>query len=303
MAESAGAGSAAVQGAAAGLAAPGDARGFARQGRAAALAAGVRAYGLIAAMWVRSTMAYRVSFALMTAGSFVMTALDFAGVLIIFGHTRVLGGFSLTQTAFLYGASGLSLGLADLAVGNLDGLGRRVRDGTMDTLLVRPVPVLAQAAADRFALRRLGRIGQAAVVFGWSLTRVRVHWTLLNVALVPVMVVSGTAIFAAVYVTGAAFQFRAHDAAEVQNAFTYGGNAMTQYPPTVFAKDLVRGATFLVPLAFVNWRPALRVLGKADPLHLPGWVDFLSPAVAVAACALAGLAWRAGLRSYRSTGS
>ncbi len=117
------------------------------------------------------------------------------------------------------------------------------------------------------------------------------------------MLVSGAAIFGAVYTVGAAFQFRANDASEVQNSFTYGGNALTQYPPTVFAKDLVRGATFVVPLAFVNWMPALRVLGMPDPLGLPGWVDFLSPLVALAACALAALAWRAGLRSYRSTGS
>lgn len=83
----------------------------------------------------------------------------------------------------------------------------------------------------------------------------------------------------------------------------YCGNALTQYPPTVFAKDLVRGATFVVPLAFVNWMPALHILGRDNPLGLPGWVDFCSPLVALAACALAGWAWRNGLRSYRSTGS
>jgi ABC-2 type transport system permease protein len=274
-----------------------------RQGRTAAVRDGLRAYLLIAGMWIRSTVVYRTSFVLMTVGNFAMTALDFAAVAIIFGHTRVLGGFTLTETAFLYGSSGVALGLADLAVGSLDGLGRRVRDGTMDTLLVRPVPVFAQAAADRFALRRLGRITQAAVVLGWSMTRLNVAWTPADVLLVPVMLLSGAGIFAAVFTTGAAFQFWANDAAEVQNSFTYGGNALTQYPPTVFAKDLVRGATFVVPLAFVNWMPALHILGRDNPLHLPGWVDFCSPLVALAVCALAGLAWRTGLRSYRSTGS
>ena len=263
----------------------------------------LRAYLLVAGMWVRSSMAYRLSFVMMTVGSATMTALDFASLVIIFGHTRELGGFSLAQTAFLYGTSGVSLGLADLLLGSMDGLGRRVRDGTLDTMMVRPAAVFAQVAADRFALRRMGRITQAGLVLGWSVWRLDVAWTPVNVVLVPVMLVSGTAIFCAVYTVGAAFQFWANDASEVQNSFTYGGNALTQYPPTVFAKDLVRGVTFIVPLAFVNWMPALRVLGRADPLGLPGWVDFLSPLVALAACALAGLAWRAGLRSYRSTGS
>ncbi|MEW5535548.1 ABC-2 family transporter protein, partial [Streptomyces virginiae] len=95
----------------------------------------------------------------------------------------------------------------------------------------------------------------------------------------------------------------AGDAAEVQNSFTYGGCTMLQYPPTVFATDLLRGVTFFVPLAFVNWLPALYVLGRPDPLGLPGWAAFLSPLVALAVFVPASLAWRAGVRSYRSTGS
>jgi ABC-2 type transport system permease protein len=65
----------------------------------------------------------------------------------------------------------------------------------------------------------------------------------------------------------------------------------------------VRGVTFVVPLAFVNWMPVLHILGRPDPLGLPGWADYLGAPVAVLCCASAGLAWRAGVRSYRSTGS
>ncbi|NUK62522.1 ABC-2 family transporter protein, partial [Streptomyces lunaelactis] len=61
--------------------------------------------------------------------------------------------------------------------------------------------------------------------------------------------------------------------------------------------------TFVVPLAFVNWLPALYVLGRPYPLDLPQWLAFLPPVVAAVCCWLAALAWRVGLRSYRSTGS
>lgn len=271
--------------------------------RAAEVAQGVSAYGLIVRMWVRSSLAYRTSFVMMACGNFAANALDFVAIMLMFSQIDALGGFSLPEVAFLYGTSGIALGLADLLLGSIEGLGRRVRDGTLDTLLLRPAPVFAQIAADRFALRRLGRITQALLVLGWSLPRIEVDWTVGRVLMLPLMAVCGTAIFGAVFTAGAAFQFWAQDAAEVQNSFTYGGNAMLQYPPTVFAKELVRGVTFLVPLAFVNWLPALRLLGRPDPLGLPGWVDFLGPAVAALMCTGAGLAWRWGLRSYRSTGS
>ncbi|MCD7444210.1 ABC transporter permease [Streptomyces lincolnensis] len=254
-------------------------------------------------MWVRSSMTYRTSFAVTVLGNLLVTGLDFATILLMFSQVDTLGGWSLPEIALLYGLSATAFGIADLLLGSMDVLGGRIRDGSFDTLLVRPAPVLAQVGADRFALRRLGRITQAVAVLGYALAAVDVDWTVAKVLLVPVMVISGAAIFCALFVAGAAFQFVAQDAAEVQNAFTYGGTTLLQYPPTVFGRDLVRAVTFLVPLAFVNWVPASYVLGRPYPLELPQWTAFAPPLVAAGYCALAGLAWRAGLRSYRSTGS
>lgn len=264
---------------------------------------GLRAYRLISAMWIRSLMAYRLSFVMTAFGNFAVTAFDFAAILLMFSQVDRLGGYSLSEIAFLYGATCTSFGLTDLALGSMDRLGKRVRDGTLDTLLVRPAPVIAQVAADRFGLHRLGRLLQASLVLGYALAVLDVDWTPLKALMVPLMLLCGAGIFAAVFVGGAAFQFVAQDAAEVQNAFTYGGTTLLQFPPTVFAKDLVRGVTFILPLAFVNWLPALYVLGRPYPLDLPTWVAFTPPLVAALLLALAGLAWRTGLRSYRSTGS
>ncbi|MEU3714117.1 ABC transporter permease [Streptomyces catenulae] len=254
-------------------------------------------------MWIRATLAYRASFAMTVVGNFAATALDFVALLLMFSRVDVLGGFTLPEVALLYGLAGTSMNLADLLMGSMDRLGSRIRDGSLDTLLLRPVPVFAQLAADRFALRRLGGITQAVLVLGWALAHVDVAWSVGRVLMVPVMVLTGTAIFAAVFTAGAAFQFWAQDAAEVQNSFTYGGKAMLQYPPTVFAQDLVRGVVFVVPLAFVNWVPALWLLGRPEPLGLPPWVAFLGPVVAALLCAVGGLLWRRALAAYRSTGS
>ncbi|WP_406865326.1 ABC transporter permease [Streptomyces sp. HUAS MG47] len=260
---------------------------------------------MIAGMWIRSTMTYRSSFAMTLCASFAVTFFDFVVILLMFGQVEGLGGYSFGEVAFLYGTAGTAFGLADLAMGSLQRMGTRVRDGTLDTLLVRPAPVLAQLAADRFALRRLGRVLQGLFVLVWGLALVgaEVDWTVLKVLMVPVMVVSGAVIFGAVMVLGAAFQFWAQDASEVTNAFTYGGNTLLGYPPTIFAKELVRGVVYVVPLAFVNWLPALYVLGRPAPGGAPEWAGPASPLVAAGCCVVAGAAWRRGLRAYRSTGS
>ncbi|MGW9449859.1 ABC transporter permease [Streptomyces sp. NPDC055632] len=263
----------------------------------------LRTYRMVAAMWIRSTMAYRLSFALTLFNSFCVTFFDFVVILLMFGQVKGLGGFSFAEVAFLYGTAGTAFGTADLTVGSLQRMGRRVRDGSLDTFLMRPAPLLAQVAADKFALRRFGRVAQALLVLVWSLVLLDVDWTPVKVVLLPVTVVCGAVIFGAVMVIGASALFWLQDAAEVTNAFTYGGNTLLQYPPSIFAQELVRGVVYVVPLAFVSWLPALYVLGRPAPAGVPDWAAFASPPVALVCCGVAGLAWRAGIRSYRSTGS
>jgi ABC-2 type transport system permease protein len=267
------------------------------------LIAALRAYGLLAGAWVRASRTYRISFWINLAGNAASTLLDFVVLLIMFLHVRTLGGLTLPQVAFLYGTATLCLGLADLALGSLDTAGRYVREGSLDVLLVRPAPALVQLAAERFALRRVGRVAQGAAVLGWALSALPVHWTWGRIAMVPLMVLSGAVIFGAVFVAGAAFQLVAPGAAEAQNAVTYGGATLLQYPPGVFARELVRGVVYGVPLAFVNWLPAAYVLGLPAPAGVPGVLRFGSPPAALLCVLAAGLAWRAGLRAYRSTGS
>jgi ABC-2 type transport system permease protein len=262
-----------------------------------------RAYLLLAGIAVRATMAYRTSFVMLTVSQFLVTFIDFAAITIMFSNVMSLGGFSFAEIALLYGVSSLGIGVADLLVGNCERLGRKVRDGSFDVMLIRPVPALVQVATDAFSLRRVGRIGQAVVVLVWSLLSLDIGWTVAKAVMLAVSAVCGVLIFAAVFVLGGAFQFWAQDSAEVANAFTYGGNYLTQYPLTIYPAQVVKAITFIVPIAFVNWYPVLYVLGRNVPGGLPDVLRFAAPVVAVLVCSLALTVWTHGMRRYQSTGS
>ncbi len=117
------------------------------------------------------------------------------------------------------------------------------------------------------------------------------------------LVVFGTMIFLALFTLGAAFQFWTTDASQAANAFTYGGNTITQYPLTIYPTELVKALTFLIPIAFVNWYPSLYILDHPDPFGLPDAMQFASPVAAFALFLPAAAIWRTGVRRYRSTGS
>jgi ABC-2 type transport system permease protein len=270
-------------------------------GTAPGWAFAIRSYADIAALWVRASLAYPTSFVLMTVSGFAITGLDFVGLWLIFAHLDTLGGFTLLQIALLYGASGVGLRVADLLIGSVERIGLYVRNGHLDQMLTKPVPLLVQICADNFSLHRFGQITQATVVFGVGCSGV--DWTPLRLLVAVSMVVSSGVIFFGLFVAFSCVQFWTSDSSEFANAFTYGGNTLTQYPLAIYPKELTKGLTFLLPIAFVNWYPCLYLLGRPDPFELPAGLQFCSPVAAVVVLAGALLAWRRGVRHYSSTGS
>ena len=134
------------------------------------VAATARTYVDIATLWVRAAWAYPTSFFMLILGSLLITALDFVGIWVMFASIDTLGGFELQEVALLYGATGVGIGIADTLIGSVERIGVYVRTGRLDQMLTKPVPLLVQVCADQFTLRRLGRISQAGVIFGWAAT-------------------------------------------------------------------------------------------------------------------------------------
>lgn len=262
-------------------------------------------YGHLAAARVRADWQYRTSFVLFTLGQALITVLDFLAIAVIFGRVESLEGWSLAEVAFLYGVSGTAFGLADCFVSAVERCSQRIKDGTFDRLLIRPLGPLLQLSAEEFAFRRFGKLAQAMAVLGVSVAALDVAWDPGRVAMVPVMVLAGFAIFSAIFVVTSSLAFWTVDTQEFANAFTYGGNFMTQYPLAVFA-PWMRRLAMVTGLAFVNYVPALHVLGRnteAERFGLPGAAVFASPLVGAAAALAAAWVWRTAIRHYRSTGS
>jgi len=251
---------------------------------------------------IRSQLQYRLSFALDAFGSFWISFIDFIVILVIFRNVPRLAEWSVHQVAFLYALSSITFAVTDMLIGQLDQFPQKIRDGTFDIVLVRPRGTLFQVIASDFALRRIARVLQGAIVLVYALSTLSVQWTVLRVVVLLVSLPSAVVIFSSIWVVGACIAFWTTDGGEFTNAFTYGGTSMAQYPFDIYSTWLRRLLGFVIPLAFVCYFPALYALGKADPLGLPRFLEFCSPAVAAASAIVAGLAWRFAVRHYRSAG-
>jgi ABC-2 type transport system permease protein len=264
---------------------------------------GWRLYLRLVGASTRGQMQYRTSFVLATMGTFAANIVEFGAVLVLFNRIPHLAGWSLGEVALLWGMSAVSFAVADMAAAGFDRLPAAIRQGTFDRVLTRPVGAFLQTLASELTLRRVGRIAQGVFVLLVAQQQLRLVWTPARLGMLSVALASGAVIFFAVFVLGAAYSFWTVEGTEVINTFTFGGTTMASYPLDIFDGWLRRLVTFVLPLAFVNYYPALFLLGRPDPLGLPGWTGWLCPLVAVLCAAAARWGWSAGVRHYQSTGS
>ncbi|HEY2949771.1 MAG TPA: ABC-2 family transporter protein [Micromonosporaceae bacterium] len=264
---------------------------------------GVRPYWHLLRGQVRSQASYRTSFAVDVAGNLWATVFDVVTVLVMFRITRRLGGFTLREAILITGLSAFAFATADLLFGNADQIRRYVRTGLFDAVLLRPLGALLQLLTMDVPLRKLSRAAFGAAVYLVALGFAGIDWYAGRVALAAVAPLAGMAFFCSLFVAGGTVAFWWVDSGEAANSVTYGGRDFTSYPITVYGGWFRRIFAYGLGFGFVAYYPALALLGRADPIGLPAWVGWVAPFVAVPAVACAALAWRVGVRHYRSTGS
>jgi ABC-2 type transport system permease protein len=263
-------------------------------------------YRRLAGAQVRSQMQYRAAFVVDTVGAFASSIVDFLAIWVFFNVTPSLGGWSLAEIGLLYGLSSIAFALADMFASGFDYAyfgPTMVRQGFFDQVLLRPASPFLQVLASQVLLRRIGRLAQGALVLALVTPALGIAWTPGQLAFAGVTVLGGMALFFGLFVLGAAASFWTIESLEAMNVLTYGGQALTTYPMSIFG-DWLRGFfTFVVPMAFVTYYPALWLLGRPDPLGGPSWLAFVSAPLCLLACWVCLRAWRLGVNHYQSTGS
>jgi len=271
--------------------------------RARPVSGSLRAHVVLLRAQARSQASYRTSFVIDLAGNIGATLFDVVTVFVLFGVTRALGGFELREAMVIVGLSACSFATADLMFGSVSRIQQYVRTGLLDAVLVRPLGALPQLLMMELPLRKVSRSLFGLAVLVTALVAADVDWTPARAVLVVVAPLAGVAFFAAIFVAGATVAFWWIDSGEISSSFTYGGKDFTRYPVTVYSGWFRSLFAYGLGFAFVAYYPALALLGRADPLGLPTWVGWVAPGVAGIAVAGAAVAWRVGIRHYRSTGS
>ena len=247
---------------------------------------------------IRAQLQYPGSFILQTLGHLLITAIEFVGVWALFDRFGSLSGWSLPEVALFYGLADVTFALADAIARGFTVFASLVRSGDFDRILLRPRSTALQILGQELTLRRAGRLVQALVVLIWATTRTQVVMSVPRAALLGFAVLGGVCLFVGLFILEATSAFWTTTTLEVWSAVTYGGNAASQFPMSIYRPWFRRFFTYVIPLVCVTFLPGAAVLGRGDMT----WAA-VAPLSGVAFLAVTLRIWRLGVRHYTSTGS
>ena len=261
-----------------------------------------RVYGSLVGASLRSQMGYRGSFLLELFGRICATGLELVALFFLFDHIESIGGWTRWEVVYLYGMAGLCLGVGEALTTGFDDMPELIRSGSFDYILVRPLPALLLVLARDLELRILGRAIQGGFALILALTQLEIAWGPIQCLFLVISFACGVIVYVSLFIASAAQCFWTVESTEMFNAFTYGGAQMTEYPVSIYPGWLRSIFLYVIPVGFVSYVPALVVLGRTDPIGLPAWLPWTTPAVAFLFLGACLLFWRRGMRRYEGAG-
>jgi ABC-2 type transport system permease protein len=242
-------------------------------------------------------LAHRSAFVMQAALTLFATGSALLALLVVFSHTRTLAGWTIAEVVVVLGFYQIVSGLLDAFVEpNVAWFPGKLRDGTLDDILLQPVPALFMASLGLCQVWALwpAAIGLATVVAGLAVIGKGV--TAASALSALGLLACGTVIGWASRVLPACMAFWAPG---IDPTLAYGAAwQLGRYPVSIYHPAIRFVLTSFVPVAFVSTIPARTLSRGASRLLLAGGL-----AAAAGSVLVVTRVWRTGLRRYTSATS
>ncbi|UJW86848.1 ABC transporter permease [Devosia sp. SL43] len=251
--------------------------------------------------FIRSKAEYPGAMVLGWLSQFAAYASMYTAISLILARFGSLGGWLWPEMALLlsFHLLGYSLG-ASLSFVQFREIEDKVRMGTFDAILVKPIGPWTYLVFSGLNIGYTGHIVLAIGLMAWSLTQVDVTWTPLLALLFLAYLTSAAMIVAAVMTMIGATALVWVKSNHLYQIF-FGFWELARYPLNIFPLPLQVLMLTVAPLAFLAYVPVAALLGK--PVPLIG--DWAAPAALLMGplCVLIAMAhWRWCLRNYQGAG-
>lgn len=248
--------------------------------------------------YLKTRLEYRADTVVEIISDLLFQAVNLIFILVVFGHTQLLSGWSREEIIFIYGFFLVPFALFGSFFNIWDFNERYIVKGEMDRILTRPIHSLFQVILERMELESLFGIvtGLAVMFYASQNLGLEYHW--YDPFVFVVMVLGGTLVYAGIFVMLASVSFWS-DARTTIMPMVYNIGNYGRYPVDIYNYVIRFILTWILPFAFVGVYPSAYFLGRSE------WFGyaFLTPVMGIVFFILAVLIWNKGVTRYRGAGN
>lgn len=251
---------------------------------------------------IRAQMQYRYAFFMNIIGwmmSYAGTAITMWVMLYSFG---AIHGWTFWELIFLFALAVLSWGMCILFFFHFRSLDQYIVNGTFDRFLVRPIHPFIHFVAMKFDIGAFGQLLFSVTAVTLAYVRLGLNWTASQWIVFIGALLGGMMIQGGMLVIVSAMAFWTTRSERLYWAVMFPAKSLMNYPLTIYPRLVQWLLTIAVPFAFVNYYPALLLLGKSN-IAFPPLLGMFSPLVGAFFFWICFRVWAAGLNRYQSAGS
>jgi len=250
-----------------------------------------------------SRMQYRANFLAGILGLIVWNVINLGLIGVMVTRFGNLNHWTLWELVFLYCLWILGHSLYSLFFSHTRELENYLIEGTFDQFLLRPASPLIQVMGRELQYLEIADLLFAFTGISLAYAQLGLRWSGGKWAFFLVAILSGAIIELTInlLIASSAFWTGRSRGTPIMLAPFY--NLVHQYPVDIFGNAFRIIVTSLIPVAFMNYYPALVLLDKLDRANSGWWLSYMSPLVALVLVAIAWGVWRLALERYSSSGS
>lgn len=250
---------------------------------------------------VRTHLQYRSALVIGWLAQAIGYAGTYASIGLIINRFDGLGGWRWPEMALLLAFHLLAYACgASLSFVQFRDMEEKVRQGSFDAILVKPVGPWTYLAFSGLNIEYAGHVALALGLMVWALANVAIDWSPLALAYLLAALVSAAMVVCALMTMIGATALVWVRSRHLYSIF-FGFWELARYPLNIFPVPLQVLMITIAPLGFLAFIPAAVFLGK--PVPLLG--DFAAPASLLAGPVMVLLAmahWRWCLANYQGAG-
>lgn len=211
-----------------------------------------------------------------------------------------IDGYTFNHIGFLFGLTNIAIGLDHLFTDRLWTVAYfEVKDGKLDHMFLRPLPILFQVLASEVQLEALGEIIVAIamlILCGVNLELSASVWTVLIIVL---GIVCGAIIISSFKVLVASLAFKFKKSGPLLQ-FIYNFTNYSKYPMKIFPKAIQVLLTVVIPIGLCIYYPFENLF---EPLERPWLLALVIVAFTVWFSSICLFVWKKLVKLYESTGT